>query len=183
MEYEKTKVFHFSRLQGVFDSSFLDLTPLGGPILCSKNTWHYLGFIFDQKLLLQQYINFYANKAILTIKCMKMLGNLLRGLDSIQKRCPYRCCVLPIVLYKFQLWYYNKVLLIYLLKVLRKIQRRVAIWITRAFHTSPMLGIEAIAGLIPIYLHLQNGRFCLQIYLLPLNHIINLILNLRNSSN
>jgi len=27
----------------------------------------------------------------------------------------------------------------------------------RHFHTSPILGIEAIAGLIPIYLHLQNS--------------------------
>ena len=52
MEYEKTEVFHFSKLQGVFDSSSLDLTPLEGLILCPKNTWHYLGFIFDQKLLL-----------------------------------------------------------------------------------------------------------------------------------
>jgi len=61
--------------------------------------------------------------------------------------------------------------------------RRAAIWITGAFHTSPMLGIEAIAGLIPIHLHLQNGRFYLQVYSLSLNHIINLILDLRDSSN
>ena len=112
-----------------------------------------------------------------------MLGNLLRGLDPIQKRYPYRYCVLPIVLYKFQLWYYNKVLFTYPLKVLRKMQRRAAIWITGVFWTSPILGIEAIAGLIPIHLHLQNRRFYLQVYLLPLNYIINSILDLRDSSN
>jgi len=36
-------------------------------------------------------------------------------------------------------------------------QRRVAIWILGAFKTSLHEGIEAIAGLIPIKLHLQNS--------------------------
>jgi len=58
---------------------------------------------------------------------MKMLGNSLRDLEPIQKRH------------------------LYLLKVLRKMQRRAALCITEVFHTS--LDIEAIAGLIPIYLH------------------------------
>jgi len=35
-------------------------------------------------------------------------------------------------------------------------QRRAAIWITGAFKTSPLEGIEAIANLIPIKLHLQK---------------------------
>ena len=30
-----------------FDPLLLNLTILGGPILCSKNTWHYLEFIFN----------------------------------------------------------------------------------------------------------------------------------------
>ena len=48
-----------------------------------------------------------------------------------------------------------------------------------------MLDIEVITGLIPIHLYLQKliGRFYLWAYLLPLNYIINLILDLRNSSN
>jgi len=33
-------------------------------------------------------------------------------------------------------------------------QRKAAIWILGAFCTSPTAGIKAIAGLIPIYLHL-----------------------------
>jgi len=39
-------------------------------------------------------------------------------------------------------------------------QNRAAIWITGAFKTSPSFGIEAIADLIPIKLHLQklSGR-------------------------
>ena len=58
------------------------------------------------------------------IKCMKMLSNSLRGLIPTQKRCLYKSCMLPIILYSFQMWYYNKVLLSYPLQVLRNIQRR-----------------------------------------------------------
>jgi len=57
---------------------------------------------------------------------------------------------------------------VYLLDKLKKIQKRAAIWITRAFCTSPTAGIEAIVRLIPIHLHLQklDGHVLLQAYLL-----------------
>jgi len=105
----------------------LNLTPLGGSILYPKTTWCYLSFIFDHKHLFHQHIDFYTNKAISTIKYMKILGNSSRGLNPVQKRHLYRCCALPIALYGFQLWYYNKALLVYLLKKLKKIQRKVVI--------------------------------------------------------
>jgi len=35
-------------------------------------------------------------------------------------------------------------------------QRRAAIWILGAFKTSPMEGIKALAGLMPIRFHLQK---------------------------
>ena len=47
IEHGKTNVFHFSRSQGAFNPLSLDLSVLGGPILLPKNTWQYLGFIFD----------------------------------------------------------------------------------------------------------------------------------------
>ena len=50
IKYGKTEVFHFSRSHGVFYPLFLDLSILGGPILHLKETWYYLGFIFDRKL-------------------------------------------------------------------------------------------------------------------------------------
>ena len=121
------KHFHFSRSHRLFDPPPLDLTILGSPILCSKNTWCHLGFIFDRKLTFQQHINFYVNKVLLTVKCIKMLRNSLRGLIPTQKQLLYRSCVLPITLYGFQLWYYNKALLVYLLKKLMNIQRKAAI--------------------------------------------------------
>ena len=50
LEYGKIEVFHFSRSQRVFDPPSLNLILLGGPILLPKNTWQYLGLIFDNIL-------------------------------------------------------------------------------------------------------------------------------------
>ena len=133
MEHRKMEVFYFSRLYGVFEPPPLDLSSLGGLILCPRNIWHYLGFIFDRKLSFCQHINFYANKAISMVKCMRMLGNSVCSLVPNQKWLLYRSCILPIALYGFQLWCYNKVPLSYSLKELNKMQRRVAIWILEAF--------------------------------------------------
>ena len=57
-----------------------------------------------------------------TIKYIKMLDNSTRGLNSMQKRHLYKYCILPIALYSFQVWFYNKALLNYPLKILRKMQ-------------------------------------------------------------
>ena len=62
-------------------------------------------------------------------------------------------------------------------------QWRVAIWILGVFWTLLLFCIEAIAGLIPIYLYLQklSGRFQLRTQSLPSNHIIKLLLESRYS--
>ena len=75
IEHGKTKVFHFNRSHGIFNPPCLNLSPLGGPSLCPKETWKYLGFFFDRKLMFHQHINYYLNKAISMVKCMKLLGN------------------------------------------------------------------------------------------------------------
>jgi len=97
----KLKFFIFLRSHRLFNPPPLDLTSLGDPILHSKEIWWYLGFIFDRKLTFQQHINFYANKTLSTVKCMKLLGNSSRGLISTQKQLLYRSCVLLIALYGF----------------------------------------------------------------------------------
>ena len=85
MEYSKTEVFYFSRLHRYSESSPLDLFILGGSILCPQDMWKYLSFIFDRKLIFHQYINFYTNKAISTVKYMKILGNSIHSLIPHQK--------------------------------------------------------------------------------------------------
>ena len=161
-------------MHGTFNPSPLDLSSIGGPILCPKEFWKYLGFIFDRKLSFCQHIDFHSNKAISTVKCMKILGNLVRDLNLYQKYLLYKSYVLPIILYKFQLWYYNRAPLSYLLKMLGKIQRRATIWILGTFKISPSFGIKAITGLIPINLHLQklSERLQLQVHSFPSSYIL-----------
>ena len=76
IEYGKTEIFHFNRLHGIFEPPPLDLSPLSGLSLYPKDTWKYLGFFFDQKLTFHQHIDYYLNKVMSMVKCMKLLGNL-----------------------------------------------------------------------------------------------------------
>ena len=156
VEHSKTEIFHFNRFHGVFNPPPLNLSPLGKNILLPSNTWKYLGFIFNRKLTFHQHVYFYTNKAIFTVKCMKLLGNSSHGINSLQKCFLYRSCILPIALYGFQLWFYNHALMAYHIKTLNKMQRHTVIWILNAFKTSSSYVVEAIVGLIPIKLHLQK---------------------------
>jgi len=85
VKHGKTKVFHFTRLHRAFNPYPLDLISIEGPILLPKDTWQYLGFLFDQKLTFRHHIDFYTNKAISMIKCMKILENSLREINPLQK--------------------------------------------------------------------------------------------------
>ena len=109
---------------------------------------------------------------------MKLLGNLSQGISPLQKRKLYRCCILPIALYSFQLWFYNKAPVLYHMKILDKMQRRAAIWILGAFKTLPTEGMKAIAGIIPIKFHLQKlaKRSQMCPLKLPTNHIIRVLM-------
>ena len=174
IKHAKTEIFYFNRLHGIFNPPPLDLSSIGGPTLCPKDTWKYLGFIFDRKLTFHQHINYYLNKAISMVKCMKLLGNSSRGINPIQKQQLYRYCILPIALYSFQLWFYNKAPMLYHMKILDKMQRKAAIWILGAFKTLLTEEIKGIAGIIPIKFHLQKLARRSQIcpFKLPSNHII-----------
>ena len=101
VKHSKTKIFHFNRSQGTFNLPLLDFSSLGRSILCANNLWKYLGFIFDRKLTFHQHIDFYMNKSISTVKCMKFLGNSNCGINPLQKQLLYRTYILPIALYRF----------------------------------------------------------------------------------
>ena len=65
------------------------------------------------------------------------------------------------------------------MRALNKMQRRAAIWILGAFKTSPLEGIEVLAGLIPVKSHLQKiaKRSQIHPFKLPKNHILNNLLD------
>ena len=155
VEYSKTEVFHFNRLHSFFNPSSLD-SSISGSVLTPKSSWKYLDFIFNRKLFFYQHIDFYSNRAMSMVKCMRIFENSLCGIIPTQKYLLYKCYILFITLYGFQLWFYNCTPLLYLLKVLGKMQRRATIWITEAFKTSPLEGIKVIADLILIKLYLQK---------------------------
>ena len=101
IEHSKTEAFHFNRLYGFFNPPSLDLSTIGGLILSLKDSWKYLGFIFDRKLSFHWHIDYYLNKAISIVKCMKLLGNSSYSIIPIQKCLLYRCCILSITLYGY----------------------------------------------------------------------------------
>ena len=127
VKHGKSEVFHFSRSCNVFNLSPLNLNHIGSSILKPKEIWCYLSFIFDRKLFFWQHVKFYANKALSTIKCIKMLKNSNQELLPHQKHFLYRTCILLITLYRSSLWHYNKVPLSYQLKELGKLQQQVAL--------------------------------------------------------
>ena len=112
IEYEKCKVFHFSRLYSFFDLPPLKISHFGGYILKHKEIWKYLSFIFHRKLSFWQHVKFY-NKVLSTVKYLKLLGNSTQSLLSYQKHLLYRICILLIELYSFPLWHYNNIPLLY----------------------------------------------------------------------
>ena len=65
------------------------------------------------------------------------------------------------------------------MKVLNKMQRRAATWILGAFKTSPLEGIEVLAGLMPIRFHLQkiSKRSLIRPFKLPDNHLLKTLMN------
>ena len=140
IEHSKTELFHFTRAWHLPNLS-IDLTFVEGPIISPKPIWWYLGFYFDCKLNFNYHTHFYATKCLSTLSTMKMLENSSRGLFPIQKWLLYRMYILPIALYKFQLWFFKKAPIVKNLTELKKIQWRAALWITGTFQTSPLEGI------------------------------------------
>ena len=184
MEHGKSEVFHFTQAHNPSNPS-IDLTSVGGPILHPKPIWRYLGFLFDRKLNFHHHVHHYATKCLSTLSAMKMLGNSLRGLLPTQKRLLYRICIIPIALYGFQLWFFKRALTVKNITELKKMQRRAALWITGAFCTSPSEGVKAIAGLIPINLHLKklNGCHHLRYATIHPSHTINTLLDKHQNRN
>ena len=99
----------------------------------------------------------------ITVKAMGMLGNSTRGLLPLQKWLLYHSCVVSIATYSFRLWFFAKVPTKAQISLLVTMQCKTALWILGAFCTSSTGRIEALAGLIPIQLHLKKlvKQFCL----------------------
>ncbi|EKM74315.1 hypothetical protein AGABI1DRAFT_48228 [Agaricus bisporus var. burnettii JB137-S8] len=162
MEHSKSEIFHFTRERGNYNPSIV--LPVGpfteASPLRPQTYWRYLGIFFDRTLTFREHVRFYSTKAFSTVRAMGMLGNSLRGLSPMHKRLLYRSCVVPVATYGMNLWYHGFSKSRGHLESLRKMQRRAALWITGAFRTSPIGGVESLAGLIPIHLHVKKLAAC-----------------------
>ena len=158
LEHDKTELFHFDRSHSNHNPALdLGYAPYTGDRLITPKTyWRYLGFYFNRKLQFHEHVRYYATKSFSTVQAMGMLGNSTRGLPPLEKRLLYRACVLPIATYGFRLWFFEGAKNKTAFKFLTQMQRKAALWITGAFHTSPTGGTEALAGLIPVHLHLRK---------------------------
>ncbi|KAJ3568085.1 hypothetical protein NP233_g5941 [Leucocoprinus birnbaumii] len=102
------------------------------------------------------YVQYYSTEAISTVHTIGMLCNSLWGLTPKQKRILYWACTIPIATYGFYLWYNDFAKCKGHLQSLTKMQCCAALWIISTFRMSPTDGYEALAGLIPIHLHLRK---------------------------
>ena len=177
MENDKSEIFHFSRAHNDSNPE-LDLSAIGVPTLKPKTYWRYLGFYFDRHLSFKEYVQYYSTKALSTVKAMDMLGNSTRGLFPPQKYLLYRSCVVPIATYGFRLWFFAGAPTKAQVSLLTAMQCKAALWILGAFCTSSTGGIEALAGLIPIHLHLKKlvKQSCLRATTLSSQHAQSLAL-------
>ena len=50
IEHSKTETFHFNRSHGTFNPPPLDLSLIGGPVLCPKNLWKWGSFLTESSL-------------------------------------------------------------------------------------------------------------------------------------
>jgi len=89
------------------------------------------------------------------------------------------------MLYGFQLWFFKGAPTVKNLIELKKIQYRIVLWITGAFHISLSEDVEVIASLIPITFHLRklNGHHHLRYASILLSYAINSLLDHQHSKN
>ncbi|OJT07610.1 hypothetical protein TRAPUB_1516, partial [Trametes pubescens] len=155
VEHDKTEACHFSRKRAdptldLGEAPFTGDTPLKPvPVL------RHLGFYLDKKLTFRAHVRFYGARAASTAQSLLMLGNSIRGMPPAQRRTLYKSCVVPLMTYGCQLWYRRKGTKWHL-EFLRKAQNTAARWITGAFKTSPRGGMEVLAALPPIRLHIEK---------------------------
>ena len=137
----------------------------------------------EREVVVKEHVRYYSTKALSMVKAMGMPRNSSRGFLPLQKCLFYCSCIVPIATYGFRLWFFAGVPTKAQVSLLAAMQRKAALWILGAFCTSPTGRIEALAGLIPIHLHLKKlvKRSCLKAATLPSQHVLMSLLSAKHS--
>jgi len=101
IEHNKSEVFHFTRAYNPPNPS-IDLSSVRGPILYPKPIWQNLGFFLDQRLTFHYHVHLYATKCLSTLNAMKLLGNSLHSILSLQQNIHSPHCTLWLPTMVFQ---------------------------------------------------------------------------------
>ena len=108
-----------------------------------------------------------CNRTLATLKALQILGNSVQGLDHTQWRLAYNAICLPILTYRFQLWYTGKQKT--LVKKLQMVQNEAVKLISRTFCTTPQEPLHQLLTIFPMEFRLnmllQNSA--LQLYKVP----------------
>ena len=105
---------------------------------------------------MREHVHQYVKKAFSAVMAMFHLGSSTHGLQPKYKCLLYCLCILLIALYGVQLWFFDGSHNKGIIKDITKTQRHAAFWILGAFCTSPTGVVEALAGLVPVCLHLTG---------------------------
>jgi ribonuclease HI len=184
-EHDKLELMHFPLPRSVYHKTKSNPHPSPMPSLTMivdgvrvtiepKAIWRYLGFFFDPFLTFQHHVRFYATRALSTVRSYPMLGNAARGLPPRSKRELYISCVRTLMTYGHRVWYHPHRTHKKLLKPLARAQAVAARWILGAFRTSPVGGMDILAGLLPIHVYLRqlHQRSLQRVAMLPPTHIL-----------
>lgn len=176
LEIDKLEIAHF--VPRGFNGPYLPITISHNSQTVTKvpdkSAWRYLGFFLDPHLRFDYHVKYYSSKAMSTVRGYPMLGNSNRGLIPMQKRLLYVSCILPIMSYGFRLWYNPTHPPQRHLRLFKLTQSAAARWILGAFRTSPIGGMEILAGLLPIPIQLKRlyQQTIVRFSSLPPSHIL-----------
>ena len=152
MKYDKSEIFHFSRL---YDPN-LDLLVIGAPTIKPKIYWRYLSFYFGYYPFFKRHICYYYIKVLFIIKAIEMFRNLTRGLLPLQKWLLYCSYIISIATYGFGFQLFAGVPTKTQILLLAAMECKAAFQILSVFHILPTSRIEILIDLIPIYPYLKK---------------------------
>ena len=124
------------------------LPSLDRPITMPKSL-HWLGFHLDHHLYFTHHTKILAAKVTRTVRAMRILGNLVKGMSHLQLRTLTLTTVIPILTYRCQLWWGSR----FSNSNTNHLQTALnsSLWlICRGFQSTPVYTLQHISHISPI---------------------------------
>ena len=120
----------------------------------AANTLCYLSFFFDAHLSWSYHVDVMCNRACASIKALKLLSNLVKGLDHMSWRLAFNTICLLVLTYSCQLWFCGKQ--VTLVKKLQIVQNEAIKIISGTFCTTPCKPLHQLLSILPMDLWLTK---------------------------